>query len=117
LNNDFGVVSIVGTESSGKSFLLNKLLLQNKNGFAVGKNENSENNGIWIWSKPLLGYDNEGKTMQILLLDTQGFCTDSNDFNDDSGIHTLAILLSRYTEDFFKKNYFLYFVCFLIVKY
>lgn len=101
LNSDFGVVSIVGTEGSGKSFLLNKLLLQYKDGFTVGKSvANKNQKGIWIWSKPLLGYDNEGKTMQILLLDTQGFGTDNKDINDDSRIFSLAILLSRYSSPY-----------------
>lgn len=71
--------------------------MQYKNGFFVGKaDKDAYKKGIWLWSKPLLGYDNEGKTMQIILLDTQGFGTDVKDLNDDSRIHTLAIFLSRY---------------------
>ena len=62
----------------------------------MGKSDKDfDKKGIWLWSKPLLGYDKEGKTMQIILLDTQGFGTDSKDLNDDSRIYTLAILLSR----------------------
>ena len=81
--------------SSGKSYLLNKMILQYKNGFSVGKTNSLDKKGIWIWSKPLLGYDNDGKTISILLLDTEGFENNQYNANDNSRIYTLTILLSR----------------------
>lgn len=72
------------------------MLLQYKNGFKVGKNkEPNVKKGIWIWSKPLLGYDMEGKTMQILMMDTQGFGNEDKNSPIDSKIYILSMLLSR----------------------
>lgn len=72
------------------------MLLQYKNGFSVGKNKDpNSKKGIWIWSKPLLGYDSEGKTMQILMMDTEGFGNEDKNSNIDSKIYTLSMLLSR----------------------
>lgn len=80
---------------SGKSYLLNKMLLNYSKGFLVGKTVNACTKGIWIWSKPLLGYNSEGKTIPVLLLDTEGFGSHDSDFSHDSKIFTLAVLLSR----------------------
>lgn len=72
------------------------MLLQYKNCFKVGKNKDSQmKKGIWIWSKPLLGYDSEGKTMQILMMDTEGFGVDHTNSYLNSKIFTLSMLLSR----------------------
>ena len=73
------------------------MLLQYKNGFNVGKNKDiNSKKGIWIWSKPLLGYNSEGKTMQILMMDTEGFGNDDKNSIIDSKIYSLSMLLSRY---------------------
>ena len=72
------------------------MLLQYKNGFNVGKNkEINAKKGIWIWSKPLLGYDSEGKTMQILMMDTEGFGSGHKNSSIDAKIYILSTLLSR----------------------
>jgi hypothetical protein len=77
------------------------MLLQYKNGFNVGKNKDINNKkGIWIWSKPLLGYNPEGNTMQILMMDTDGFRfgfenEDNKNNIIDTKINILSMLISR----------------------
>jgi len=71
------------------------MLLNNSKGFSVGYTVNACTKGIWIWSKPLIGVSPEGKTIPVLLLDTEGFGSHDSDFGHDSKIFTLAVLLSR----------------------
>jgi hypothetical protein len=44
---------VAGVYRTGKSFLLNTMLLNIKKGFAVGPTINPQTKGIWVWGKPL----------------------------------------------------------------
>ena len=81
---------------TGKSYLLNRMLLNREKGFSVGPTVNPCTKGLWIWSKPIYGVDHEGKRIPILLIDTEGFGAFDEDTNHDIRIFTLAILLCSY---------------------
>jgi hypothetical protein len=80
---------------TGKSYLINRMLLNRQKGFSVGPTVNPCTKGLWIWSKPIYG-DNKGKRLPLLLIDTEGFGALDTDSNHDIRIFTLAILLSSY---------------------
>ena len=81
---------------TGKSYLLNRMLLNKQKGFSVGPTVNPCTKGLWIWSKPIYGNSDKGKRLPILLIDTEGFGALDTDSNHDIRIFTLAILLSSY---------------------
>lgn len=95
IHKPFGVLTVAGMYRTGKSYLLNKILL-GKNGFNVGPTINPCTKGIWIWPEILKGNDEEGNEVDIILLDTEGFGAYDEDINHDTKIFTLAILLSSY---------------------
>ena len=71
------LISVIGPKSSGKSFLSNQLIGIFTNGFEIGSIENRTEcctKGIWIWGKPIIINDT-----YILILDTQGFQTESEE--------------------------------------
>ena len=80
---------------TGKSYLLNRMLLNRQTGFSVGPTVNPCTKGLWIWSKPIYG-NYGGKRLPILLIDTEGFGALDEDSNHDIRIFTLSILLSSY---------------------
>lgn len=49
------VIAVAGKYRTGKSFLLNRILLdkKQKNGFGVGPTINPCTKGLWIWSQPI----------------------------------------------------------------
>jgi len=49
-----GFVALVGKYRTGKSFLLNKLLFLDKNGFKVEQYTNACTQGIWMWTNPFI---------------------------------------------------------------
>ena len=58
---NIGIMSLVGKYRTGKSFLFNKILLnqnekntKNEKGFTVGPTIKPCTKGIWIWSEPLI---------------------------------------------------------------
>ena len=53
---NIGIISLVGKYRTGKSFLLNRVLLnrQKNSGFGVGPTFRPCTKGIWIWSEPLI---------------------------------------------------------------
>ena len=81
---------------TGKSYLINRMLLNRQKGFSVGPTINPCTKGLWIWSKPIFGDDGTGKRLPVLLIDTEGFGALDTDQNHDIRIFTLAILLSSY---------------------
>ena len=93
---EFGVISVAGMYRTGKSYLINRMLLNRQKGFSVGPTVNPCTKGLWIWSKPIYGESGKGKRLPLLLIDTEGFGALDTDSNHDIRIFTLAILLSSY---------------------
>ena len=87
---------MAGMYRTGKSYLINRMLLNRQKGFSVGPTINPCTKGLWIWTKPIYGDDGKGKRLPILLIDTEGFGALDTDANHDIRIFTLAILLSSY---------------------
>ena len=81
---------------TGKSYLINRMLLKRQKGFCVGQTINLCTKGLWVWPKPIFGEDNSGKPLPVLLIDTEGFGVLDTDQNHDIRIFTFAILLSSY---------------------
>lgn len=53
-NERIGVIAVAGKYRTGKSFLLNRILLDqhDESGFGVGPTINPCTKGLWMWSKP-----------------------------------------------------------------
>jgi hypothetical protein len=56
LTAPIAIMSIAGPYRTGKSFLMNSLI-SSDNAFTVGNTTNTTTNGLWIWSKPILAYN------------------------------------------------------------
>ena len=93
---EFGVVAVAGMYRTGKSYLLNRMLLNRQKGFSVGPTVNPCTKGLWIWSKPIFAIGEKNKRLPIILIDTEGFGALDEDSNHDIRIFTLSILLSSY---------------------
>lgn len=79
---------------TGKSYLLNRMLLDRAHGFSVGPSINPCTKGLWMWSQPLKSLSEEG--MPIMVVDTEGFGAFDEDQNHDIRIFTLSILISSF---------------------
>ena len=96
LPSPLGVISVAGMYRTGKSYLLNRVLLNQGNGFTVGPSINPCTKGLWMWSKPIPAHTPQGKPINLLIIDTEGIGATDEDHNHDNKIMTLAILLSSY---------------------
>jgi hypothetical protein len=96
IEGPIGVVSVAGMYRTGKSYLLNRMLLNRSSGFSVGPSINPCTKGLWIWSKPIKGYSPDGTPLNVLIIDTEGIGATDEDQNHDSKIFTLGILLSSF---------------------
>ena len=89
-----GIVSVAGMYRTGKSYLLNRMLLDRSNGFGVGPTINPCTKGLWVWGKPIKGQTPEGDAINVLVVDTEGLGAFDESQNHDVRIFSLAILLS-----------------------
>lgn len=94
LPSPIAVVSVAGLYRTGKSYLLNRMLLNRSNGFGVGPTVNPCTKGLWVWGKPLIGQTTDGDTINVLVIDSEGIGALDEDSAHDSRIFALAILLS-----------------------
>lgn len=90
----FGVITVAGMYRTGKSYLLNRMLLNRSSGFSVGPTINPCTKGLWMWSSPIRSLSDEN--MPIIVIDTEGFGAFDEDHNHDVRIFTLSILLSSF---------------------
>ncbi|OMJ78006.1 hypothetical protein SteCoe_22289 [Stentor coeruleus] len=87
------VVGVAGMYRTGKSYLLNRVLLDRKKGFGVGPSVNPCTKGIWIWGTPIIGRTIDGQPCNIIILDTEGIGALDQDSDHDSRIFSLTVLI------------------------
>ena len=95
--NNIGIISLVGKYRTGKSFLLNRVILNRKqiSGFEVGPTIKPCTKGIWIWSEPLIVKNIHCATpFPCFLIDTEGLGAYDEDINHDTKIFLIAVLIS-----------------------
>lgn len=93
LQMPLAVVGVAGMYRTGKSYLLNRVLLDRKNGFGVGPSVNPCTKGIWIWGTPIIGKTIDGQPCSIIILDTEGIGALDQDSDHDSRIFSLTVLI------------------------
>ena len=87
------VVGVAGMYRTGKSYLLNRVILNKGNGFGVGPTVNPCTKGIWVWGKPLKGQTPEGDIVNIVVVDSEGIGALDESPDHDNRIFSLTILI------------------------
>jgi hypothetical protein len=94
------VISIVGKYRTGKSYFINKVLLnmpQRAEGFAVGPTVNPCTKGLWLWNRTIPASNFGGDSdLEVLIMDTEGFGGVDEGVNHDTRIFLFSILLSSF---------------------
>ncbi len=88
------VISVVGLYRTGKSYLMNRMILGQQKGFGVGPTVNPCTKGLWIWGAPVKGQMEDGAGVNIIVIDTEGIGALDEDSNHDTKVFSLAVLLS-----------------------
>ncbi len=79
---------------TGKSYLLNRMILNRSDGFGVGPTVNPCTKGLWMWGTPLKGTSSDGQPINILVIDSEGIGALDEDSSHDTKIFSLTVLLS-----------------------
>ena len=94
IDSPIGIISVVGMYRTGKSYLMNRMILNRQTGFGVGNTVNAHTKGLWIWKTPIPGTSSNGEPISVLVVDSEGLGAIDEDKNHDITIFTLSLLLS-----------------------
>ena len=96
IKGPIGIVSVAGMYRTGKSYLLNRVLLNRPGGFGVGPSIHPCTKGIHIWGAPISGFSPSGEAINVLVVDSEGLGGLDEDNNHDMRIFSLALLISSF---------------------
>ena len=94
IEGKIAIISVAGMYRTGKSYLMNTILLDYKNGFAVGPTTNPKTKGIWIWGKPLIMNNEKDEIVNVIVMDSEGLGSIEEDINHDLRLCSITLLLS-----------------------
>ncbi|XP_038618992.1 RING finger protein 112-like [Tachyglossus aculeatus] len=112
VNTHVCLITILGEQRTGKSFLLNQMLLaleamesgqgnwrpqgrEYRQGFQWGGGSDTITKGVWIWSHPFL-LDTNAEKVAVFLLDTEGTMAPGQNKETSVKLSALSMLLSSY---------------------
>ena len=97
IDEPVGVICVAGKYRTGKSFLLNRVIINTRDqrGFGVGPTINPCTKGLWCWTQ-MLETTHNGQPLKFLLIDSEGIGSIDEDENHDTKIFLLALLLSSF---------------------
>ncbi len=98
LSNTKGCLSVIsccGKYRSGKSFALNRIILNGKNSFQTGSTTNACTRGIWIHDEVEIWETPTGEQVNVIILDSEGLSSIDNAQNDPQ-IFGFLLLLSSF---------------------
>jgi len=82
IKGPIAIISMAGLFRTGKSFFLNRVLIQQESGFSVGETINACTRGIWLWTGVIPAQAN-GKPISVIIADTEGLASPDADANHD----------------------------------
>lgn len=88
------VLGVAGMYRTGKSYLLNKVILQSERGFGVAPTINACTKGIWVFGKPFRVQLDDERSANLLVMDSEGLGALDQDSGHDCRIFALVLLLS-----------------------
>lgn len=94
IKGPIGVITVAGMYRTGKSYLLNRMILNRAQGFGVGPTTNPCTKGLWMWGSPLHGQTPDGKSLSVIVIDSEGIGGLDEDEDHDIRIFSLAVLLA-----------------------
>ena len=94
INGPISVVGVAGMYRTGKSYLMNRVILNRSSGFGVAPTINACTKGIWMWAKPLKGETDDGKITNVLVIDSEGLGAVDQDSTHDCRIFAIVLLIS-----------------------
>ena len=89
------IITVAGKYRTGKSYILNRVLLERNSGFEVGPTINACTKGLWMWPE-IVKVESEGKVKDCIIVDTEGLGSLEEGENTDIKIFLMAVLLSSY---------------------
>lgn len=94
-----GVISAAGKYRTGKSYFINRVILQRGGkgpGFNVGPTINPCTKGLWVWNKTMKSKQPDGSELDVVVVDCEGFGGMDENSDHDSKIFIFALLLSSF---------------------
>lgn len=95
------VITVVGRSRTGKSFLLNRVLLGGRSVFSVDSSVRACTKGLWLTRVPgaefvrtMTGGDGDDPGYDVIVIDTEGLDALDRDESYDMRVFTLALLIS-----------------------